>query len=293
MKLVFFIFINFYISISSSIRLPFFRKSVGTPKISPEKQQVVETQKKERFLFPQFPSDNKLLGDDECVFEFYGKSPESDPDCVTMDRLVLRAEQLLSVRLNRIRLGSFKGSMELFDAMGGNVYKELPYYYNRRTAEGVAGRMSLGDLIAFITSILWMLHFHFLFPLLFSLFVGKKPVGTVYASNFLEEKLKAKYKPTDSVDLNEKIPSPFRNYITGKLKNKYSRYYYFLNPTYRAASLEKKKLMNVYDEAIEKRLHDVKKGNILDKKGESTIWCNFYDEWYRFVHPLLLHIVQQ
>lgn len=93
-----------------------------------EKEDVEEP----RTLLPQLtphPDDCYLL-------EFV---TDDNDHCIQMEPVVQRLEKDLSTKVRRINIGRRADLTMLFDTVGGNECGNVPYFYNRRTAQAICG----------------------------------------------------------------------------------------------------------------------------------------------------------
>ena len=87
---------------------------------------------KERRLLPQLPPHK-----DTCfIIEFVS---ERSDQCKKMESIVRDVENVLNIKIRRIDVSQKPSFLQLYECVGGNECGNLPFYYNRRTAQAICG----------------------------------------------------------------------------------------------------------------------------------------------------------
>lgn len=69
-----------------------------------------------------------------------------------MEPLVKQLEQELGTKVRRVNIGKRQDFAALFDLVGGNEGGNLPFFYNRRTAQAICGPTTYSNLLRLGTS---------------------------------------------------------------------------------------------------------------------------------------------
>lgn len=100
----------------------------------------------ERFLLPKLPPHP-----DTCwMLAFVADSMDA---CDDMEPVVKRLEEDLQIKVRRINVSRRPDLVSLWEAVGGAETGNLPFYYNRRTAQAISGatpyqnlkKLAMGD----------------------------------------------------------------------------------------------------------------------------------------------------
>ena len=94
--------------------------------------KAISTTTSTRQLKPQPPPHP----DQSFIIEFVGDGVEG---CKQMEPLVKQLEQELGTKVRRVNIGRRQDFAALFDLVGGNEGGNLPFFYNRRTAQAICG----------------------------------------------------------------------------------------------------------------------------------------------------------
>lgn len=98
------------------------------------------TIQKERSMLPALPPH-----EDKCyLVEFV--SDRSEP-CKKMAPLVRQVQKELKVKFRTINISKSPSFLQLYECVGGNECGNLPFYYNRRTAQAICGKTDYDNLL--------------------------------------------------------------------------------------------------------------------------------------------------
>ena len=87
--------------------------------------------------------------DTSYLLEFVTEDNES---CDFMRPLVKRLEKSINTKVRRLNIGARADLAALFEMVGGNECGNVPFYFNRRTAQAVCGPTVYNNLLRFATS---------------------------------------------------------------------------------------------------------------------------------------------
>lgn len=107
--------------------------------------KAISTATSTRQLKPQPPPHP----DQSFIIEFVGDGVEG---CKQMEPLVKQLEQELGTKVRRVNIGRRQDFATLFDLVGGNEGGNLPFFYNRRTAQAICGPTTYSNLLKLGTS---------------------------------------------------------------------------------------------------------------------------------------------
>lgn len=107
--------------------------------------KAISTATSTRQLKPQPPPHP----DQSFIIEFVGDGVEG---CKQMEPLVKQLEQELGTKVRRVNIGRRQDFAALFDLVGGNEGGNLPFFYNRRTAQAICGPTTYSNLLKLGTS---------------------------------------------------------------------------------------------------------------------------------------------
>lgn len=98
-----------------------------------------------RKLLPQLPPHP----DDAFILEFITDGAEG---VAKMEPLVKEMEKKFKIKIRKINLTRSPDAMALFDFVGGNEGGNVPFFYNRRTAQAICGTTFASNLESLIMS---------------------------------------------------------------------------------------------------------------------------------------------
>lgn len=117
------------------------QNGISNIKTKDSKDRVISPRK----LLPQLPPHP----DKSFIVEFVADGVEA---CNQMEPLVKRLEEELNIKVRRINIGKRQDFLALFDLVGGNEGGNLPFFYNRRTAQAICGPTPYTNLFRLGTS---------------------------------------------------------------------------------------------------------------------------------------------
>lgn len=113
--------------------------------VKPERKTKLATPSHQRSLLPQLPPHT-----DACyILEFIADGVDA---CKQMEPLVKKLENELNTSVRKINISKRQDFLALFDTVGGNEGGNLPFFYNRRTAQAICGPTPYSNLLHLATA---------------------------------------------------------------------------------------------------------------------------------------------
>ena len=106
-----------------------------------EQIQTTNVAAKGRRLLPQLPPHK-----DTCfIVEFISERSEQ---CKKMEPIVRDVEKVLNMKIRQIDVSKKPSFLQMYECVGGNECGNLPFYYNRRTAQAICGATYYENLMS-------------------------------------------------------------------------------------------------------------------------------------------------